>query len=117
MGLDPVVFGYWRQPRLVIASALVGLGLIAMKRLPEFEPLELQAWFARSACLFLAAAGDLTDVRGRAGAGAGGAGQAVCCLFALALYAAARTAIWAPVRRNRALPGALGAADYPAGGC
>ncbi len=47
IGLDPVVFGYWQSLVLVIASALVGsLGLIAVKRLPEFKPLEVQAWFS-----------------------------------------------------------------------
>jgi len=47
IGLDPVVFSYWPSLVLVIASALVGsLGLIAVKRLPEFKPLEVQAWFS-----------------------------------------------------------------------
>lgn len=47
IGLDPVVFGFWPSLVLVIASALVGsLGVIAVKRLPEFRPLEVQAWFS-----------------------------------------------------------------------
>ena len=47
IGLDPVVFSYWPSLVLVIASALVGsLGVIAIKRLPEFRPLEVQAWFS-----------------------------------------------------------------------
>jgi O-acetylserine/cysteine efflux transporter len=47
IGLDPVVFSYWPSLVLVVASALVGsLGLIAVKRLPEFRPLEVQAWFS-----------------------------------------------------------------------
>ncbi len=47
IGLDPLVFSYWPSLVLVIASALVSsLGLIAVKRLPEFEPLEMQAWFS-----------------------------------------------------------------------
>jgi O-acetylserine/cysteine efflux transporter len=47
IGLDPVVFDYWPSLALVIASALVGsLGVIAVKRLPEFKPLEVQAWFS-----------------------------------------------------------------------
>lgn len=47
IGLDPVVFSYWPSLVLVIASALVGsLGVIAVKRLPEFRPLEIQAWFS-----------------------------------------------------------------------
>ncbi|MCC6170806.1 MAG: DMT family transporter [Gammaproteobacteria bacterium] len=47
IGLDPVVFGFWPSLVLVIASAMVGsLGVIAVKRLPEFKPLEVQAWFS-----------------------------------------------------------------------
>jgi O-acetylserine/cysteine efflux transporter len=47
MGLDPLVFAYWPSLVLVIASAFVGsLGLIAVKRLTEFKPLEMQAWFS-----------------------------------------------------------------------
>jgi O-acetylserine/cysteine efflux transporter len=47
IGLDPVVFSYWPSLVLVIASALVGsLGVIAVKRLPDFKPLEIQAWFS-----------------------------------------------------------------------
>jgi len=47
IGLDPVVFSYWPSLVLVIASALVGsLGVIAVKRLPDFRPLEIQAWFS-----------------------------------------------------------------------
>jgi O-acetylserine/cysteine efflux transporter len=47
MGLDPLVFSYWPSLVLVIASAFVGsLGLIAVKRLTEFKPLEMQAWFS-----------------------------------------------------------------------
>ncbi len=47
MGLDPALLQHWPSLALVIASAFVGaLGLIAVKRLPEFKPLEIQAWFA-----------------------------------------------------------------------
>jgi O-acetylserine/cysteine efflux transporter len=47
MGLDPLVFAYWPSLVMVIASAFVGsLGLIAVKRLTEFKPLEMQAWFS-----------------------------------------------------------------------
>jgi O-acetylserine/cysteine efflux transporter len=46
MGIDPQVFTIWPSLALVIASAFISaLGLIAVKRLPEFRPLELQAWF------------------------------------------------------------------------
>jgi O-acetylserine/cysteine efflux transporter len=47
MGLDPAAFAYWPSLLLVVASALVGsLGVIALKRLPGFAPLEIQAWFS-----------------------------------------------------------------------
>lgn len=47
MGFDPQVIGRWQSIALVIASAFVGsLGLIAVKKLHGFTPLELQAWFA-----------------------------------------------------------------------
>ena len=47
IGLDPQVFAHWPSLLLVIASAFVGsLGLIAVKRLSGFSPLELQAWFS-----------------------------------------------------------------------
>lgn len=70
MGLDPVVFDYWQSLALVIASALVGsLGLIAIKRLPEFKPLEVQAWFSwislplLALLAFIADRPDLGDLR------------------------------------------------------
>jgi O-acetylserine/cysteine efflux transporter len=47
MGLDPQVFHFWQGLACVVLSALFGsLGLMAVKRLPEIRPLELQAWFA-----------------------------------------------------------------------
>lgn len=47
MGLDPAAFAYWPSLLLVVAAALVGsLGVIAVKRLPGFAPLEIQAWFS-----------------------------------------------------------------------
>ncbi|HZF26591.1 MAG TPA: DMT family transporter, partial [Steroidobacteraceae bacterium] len=47
MGLDPAVFRFWQGLACVLLSALFGsLGLMAIKRLDEIRPLELQAWFA-----------------------------------------------------------------------
>lgn len=47
MGLDPQVFDALQSLTLVVASAFIGsLGLIAVKRLKGFKPLEIQAWFA-----------------------------------------------------------------------
>ncbi|HPF28413.1 MAG TPA: EamA family transporter, partial [Steroidobacteraceae bacterium] len=45
MGFDPQVFGYWQSLLLVIGSALAGsFGLLAVKRLSGFAPLQLQGW-------------------------------------------------------------------------
>jgi O-acetylserine/cysteine efflux transporter len=47
MGFDPSIGGRWQSLALVIASAFVSsLGLIAVKKLRGFKPLELQAWFS-----------------------------------------------------------------------
>jgi len=47
MGFDPHVTDRWLSLALVIASQFVGaLGVITVKRLRDFRPLELQAWFA-----------------------------------------------------------------------
>jgi len=47
MGLDPAVFRFWQGLACVVLSALFGsLGLMAIKRLDEVRPLELQACFA-----------------------------------------------------------------------
>jgi O-acetylserine/cysteine efflux transporter len=47
MGFDPQVTSRWASLAFIVASAFVGaLGLIAVKKLVRFEPLELQAWFA-----------------------------------------------------------------------
>lgn len=47
MSFDPQVIGRWSSLGLVVASAFVGsLGLIAIKKLSGFRPVELQAWVA-----------------------------------------------------------------------
>jgi O-acetylserine/cysteine efflux transporter len=47
MGFDPQIGDRWESLALVIASAFAGsVGLIAMKKLQGFRPIELQAWFA-----------------------------------------------------------------------
>jgi O-acetylserine/cysteine efflux transporter len=47
MGFDPSIGGRWQSLALVVASAFVSsLGLIAVKKLRGFKPLELQAWFS-----------------------------------------------------------------------
>lgn len=47
MGFDPDVLVHWQSIGFVVASAFVGaLGMIAVKKLTDFRPLELQAWIA-----------------------------------------------------------------------
>lgn len=47
MSLDPSIGGHWQSLALVVGSAFVSsLGLIAVKKLRGFKPLELQAWFS-----------------------------------------------------------------------
>jgi O-acetylserine/cysteine efflux transporter len=47
MGFDPRISSQWQSLSLVIGGAFVGsVGLIAIKKLEGFEPLELQAWIA-----------------------------------------------------------------------
>jgi O-acetylserine/cysteine efflux transporter len=47
IGMDPRVFDYWEGLALVVLSAFVGsLGLMAVKKLDQWKPLEMQAWFA-----------------------------------------------------------------------
>jgi O-acetylserine/cysteine efflux transporter len=47
MGFDPRVASQWQSLCLVIGGAFVGcVGLIAIKKLHGFRPLELQAWIA-----------------------------------------------------------------------
>lgn len=47
MGFDPSVASQWQSLSLVIGGAFVGcVGLIAIKKLHGFSPLELQAWIA-----------------------------------------------------------------------
>jgi O-acetylserine/cysteine efflux transporter len=47
MGFDAQVLGQWQSLMLVAASALAGaFGLMAVKKLSGFSPLELQAWMA-----------------------------------------------------------------------
>jgi O-acetylserine/cysteine efflux transporter len=47
MGFDPRVASQWQSLSLVIGGAFVGcVGLIAIKKLRGFAPLELQAWIA-----------------------------------------------------------------------
>jgi O-acetylserine/cysteine efflux transporter len=47
IGFEPVVFESLGGLTLVVLSALIGsLGLVAIKRVHDIKPLELQAWFA-----------------------------------------------------------------------
>jgi O-acetylserine/cysteine efflux transporter len=47
IGLDPAIFQFWEGLGLVVLSAFTGsLGLMAVKKLTGWKPLELQAWVA-----------------------------------------------------------------------
>lgn len=47
IGLDPLVFRSWPGLGLVVLSAFIGsIGLMAVKKLSGWKPLELQAWFS-----------------------------------------------------------------------
>lgn len=47
IGFSPEVFSSWPGLLLIVAAAFIGaVGLIAVKRVREVEPLELQAWLA-----------------------------------------------------------------------
>jgi O-acetylserine/cysteine efflux transporter len=47
IGFSPEVFGSWPGLLLIVIAAFVGsIGLVAIKRVRELEPLELQAWLA-----------------------------------------------------------------------
>lgn len=47
IGLDPLVFRFWPGLALVVLSAFIGsIGLMAVKKLAGWKPLELQAWFS-----------------------------------------------------------------------
>ena len=62
MGFDPQVFGYWPSLLLVIGSALTGaFGLMAVKRLSGFAPLEIQSWMALVSVLPVALAALLLE--------------------------------------------------------
>jgi O-acetylserine/cysteine efflux transporter len=47
IGFNPVVFASWSGLLLIVIASFIGaVGLIAIKRVHELEPLELQAWLA-----------------------------------------------------------------------
>jgi len=55
MGLDPQVFEFWQALALVVLSAFLGsVGLMAVKRLTNIKPLEMQSWFALASVPVLA---------------------------------------------------------------
>ncbi len=47
LGFNPVVFASWPGLLTIVVAAFIGaVGLVAVKRVHELEPLELQAWLA-----------------------------------------------------------------------
>ena len=46
LGFNPAVLQSWAGLALIVAAALIGaFGVVAIKRIHDVEPLELQAWF------------------------------------------------------------------------
>lgn len=54
LGFNPEVFASWRGLAVIVIAAFIGaVGLVAIKRVHELEPLELQAWLAWASLPFL----------------------------------------------------------------
>lgn len=54
LGFNPVVFASWQGLLVIVVAAFIGaVGLVAIKRVHELEPLELQAWLAWASLPFL----------------------------------------------------------------
>jgi O-acetylserine/cysteine efflux transporter len=54
LGFNPEVFASWHGLLLIVIAAFIGaVGLVAIKRVHELEPLELQAWLAFASLPFL----------------------------------------------------------------
>ncbi|MEX1993539.1 MAG: DMT family transporter [Steroidobacteraceae bacterium] len=54
LGFNPQVFASWHGLVLIVIAAFIGaVGLVAIKRVHELEPLELQAWLAFASLPFL----------------------------------------------------------------
>lgn len=101
MGLDPHVFHFWEGLALVVLSAFIGsLGLMAVKKLEGWKPLEMQAWFAViSAPVLLATSLVLETGQAQSLATASWRGWSALAFTALAASLVAHTGFYYLVQR------------------
>jgi O-acetylserine/cysteine efflux transporter len=101
MGFSPEVFHSWPGLLLIVIAAFIGaVGLVAIKRVHELEPLELQAWLAwGSVPLLLPLSLVLEDGQVASLGAAGGLGWGALLYSALLASLVAHTAYFAMIRR------------------
>ncbi len=101
IGFSPEVFHSWPGLALIVIAALIGaVGLVAIKRVHELEPLELQAWLAwGSIPVLLPLSFALEDGQSASLASAGAIGWGALLYSALLASLVAHTAYFAMIRR------------------
>jgi O-acetylserine/cysteine efflux transporter len=101
IGFSPEVFHSWAGLTLVVIAAFVGaVGLVAIKRVRELEPLELQAWLAwGSVPLLLPLSLILEDGQWQSLFTAGTTGWGALLYSAVLASLVAHTAYFALIRR------------------
>lgn len=101
LGFNPVVFASWPGLLTIVVAAFIGaVGLVAVKRVHELEPLELQAWLAwASLPLLLPLSLWLEDGQLESLSRAGAIGWGALLYSALLASLVAHTAYFALIRR------------------
>jgi O-acetylserine/cysteine efflux transporter len=101
IGFSPAVFRSWSGLLLIVAAALIGaVGLVAIKRVHELEPIELQAWLAwGSVPILLPLSLALEDGQAASLSAAGTVGWGALLYSALLASLVAHTAYFAMIRR------------------
>ena len=101
IGFSPEVFHSWAGLLLIVVAAFIGaVGLIAIKRVHELEPLELQAWLAwGSVPLLLPLSLFLEDGQLQSLRSAGAIGWGALLYSAVLASLVAHTAYFALIRR------------------
>jgi O-acetylserine/cysteine efflux transporter len=101
IGFSPEVFHSWPGLLLIVVSAFIGaVGLIAVKRVREVEPLELQAWLAWGSVPILLPLSLAIEKGQLASLGAAGmTGWGALLYSALLASLVAHTAYFAMIRR------------------
>lgn len=101
IGFSPAVFHSWSGLLLIVVAAFIGaVGLVAIKRVHDLEPIELQAWLAWGSVpilLPLSLAFEDGQLASLAAAGAVGWGALLYSAFLASLVA--HTAYFAMIRR------------------